>query len=49
MKDSRRMTESVTYEFSEEGIKTTTSEKTGKSILGEISKSDIQKTYTDFV
>ena len=38
MKDSRRMTESVTYEFSEEGIKTTTSEKTGKHPGGNFKK-----------
>ena len=43
MKDSRRMTESVTYEFSEEGIKTTTSEKTGKASWGKFQKAISKK------
>ena len=42
MKDSRRMTESVTYEFSEEGIKTTT-EKTGKASWGKFQKAISKK------
>lgn len=43
MKDSRRLTEEVAYEFGEEGIRTTTSERTGKASWGKFQKAVSRK------
>lgn len=43
MKNSRRLTESVTYEFGEEGIRTVTSERTGKASWGKFQKAVARK------
>ena len=43
MKDSRRLTEAVIYEFGEDGIQTTTSDRTGKASWGKFQKAVSRK------
>lgn len=43
MKDSRRLTESVTYAFGEDGIQTTTSERTGRASWNKFQKAISRK------